>query len=62
MSKITNYIIEQQEQNGINLIKQQREVDYYSDGSYCDPDEIQKELENDPEWQKFLNELEECCF
>jgi hypothetical protein len=56
MSKTTDHILMIQEQTGINLIKHQKEVDYYNSLS---AEEVEQELSNDPGYSEFLDSLED---
>jgi len=60
MSKIMNYLMLNQEKGKDLLRKQQEEFDQMFEG--YDAKQVQEELENDPGYQKFLDELENNPF
>ena len=57
MSKTTDNILRIHEQTGTNLVRQQKEVDFYGE-SYT-PEEIERQLNGDPGYSEFLDSLED---
>jgi len=57
MSKMMQNILKIQEQTGINLVKQQKEAEYY--GVPMTAEEIEQELMKDEGYQRFLDSLED---